>query len=163
MHRRAAYLPSRRISPPPRHTDTPHPLSSLAVCLLTIVPACLGWGYELGQLLQQSHFEQAEALRDHLPSSMQQRLQPYAAETATLCSRGCNPMQQRLQPYAVEAAPAVAPRAGGVVRLFLPRGSRRLHLGLSRRGGRAADISIQAALHGRSAGDIRSQSVEDGR
>ena len=31
-------------------------------------------------------------------------LQPYAAEAATVCGRGCNRMRQRLQPSAAEAA-----------------------------------------------------------
>ena len=31
------------------------------------------------------------------------RLQPYAAEAATVCGRGCDRMWQRLQPYVTEA------------------------------------------------------------
>ena len=39
------------------------------------------------------------------------RLQPYAAEAATLCCRGCNPMLPRLQPYASSLSPRAAVRA----------------------------------------------------
>ena len=35
---------------------------------------------------------------------MQRRLQPDAAEAATLCGGGCNPTWWRLQPYVVAAA-----------------------------------------------------------
>jgi hypothetical protein len=50
---------------------------------------------------------------------MRPRLQPFAAEAATLCGRGCNPLRPRLQPYVIRQV-RVEPRGLGQRLIAVP-------------------------------------------